>query len=119
MKGVYIMSKLFYPSLQFFTDGRKDAKLDGKMHAYFANFSALYRLGFLYETSSAKPRCALLIRELCREFTLMDEDLPNYIEISLIGKYSHRMLRRTLNSVGYRIPLGKIDSAEIHAWRIR
>ena len=105
-------------SYEFFLNGREDASADGKMHNYIANISIMYRLGFFYETSPNSPKKLELIHELCREFAMMESDFPNFIEVSLLGHYSHRLLRQTMSKIGYRIPLGRIDSSEFCAWRI-
>lgn len=107
------------PSYQFFLDGRHDAIEDGKMHTYIADVSVMYRLGFLYETSPNNPKRLTLIKELCREFAMMDNDFSNYVEISLLHHYSHRILRSTMAKIGYHIPSGHLDSSEFHAWRVR
>lgn len=107
------------PSYQFFFEGMEDAKSNGKMHNYFADISVMYRLGFLYETSPNNPKRLDLIDELCREFSMMDNDFSNYVELSLMHHYSHRILRRTMAQIGYHIPSGHLDSSEFHAWRVR
>ena len=107
------------PSYQFFAVGIEDAKANGKMHRYFSDISVFYRLGFLYETSPNNPKRLALIKELCREFAMMDNDFSNYVEISLLNHYSHRILRRTMAKIGYHIPSGHLDSSEFHAWRVR
>lgn len=109
-------------SNDLFNEGREDARANrGSRPNSVSQLSVFYRLGYLYSMSQRNPKRLKLIDELLREFSLCKSELPNYADFVLYGHYSHRMLRRTMDRLGYRIPPGegKINCSGFHAWRVR
>ena len=82
-----------------------------------STFSVYYRLGVLHETCRNKPTKLKLVKELYREFYLYSDYLPNVVDIILVGHYSHRLLRRTFDEIGYHIPVN-FSLPGFHAWRV-
>ena len=108
--------KNFYYAFEFFNFGQEDCRFSILRPNLF-NMNVFYRLGFLYEQSIKKPKHRKLIKELYREFTFCESDLPNYCEVTLQNNYSHRLLKRTMNNIGYAIPVR--PNTSFHAWRYR
>ena len=80
--------------------------------------SIFYRLGFLTAQSQNRPTLSQLLKELYREFYFCHNILPNLAFICLQRKYSNRLLKRTLASLGYRIPI-KPNYLGFNAWRVK
>lgn len=116
-RSVYIMNNV--TSFPWFSEGQKDARVTCRRLSYSSRLSVFYRLGFVYEVSHNNPKRLQLIDELLREFSFCKSDLPNYAEFVLYEHYSHRMLRSTMDLLGYRLPSGNLDRHSFHAWRVR
>ena len=106
-------------SYSLFVEGQEDARMNrGKRPNSVEQLSVFYRLGFLYEASQNKPTRLELIDELLREFTFCRSELPNLADICLESHYSHRMLKRTMEMIGYEVP-ARPNCSSFHAWRVR
>ena len=117
LKGVCFMENL--SSMALFNEGYEDSQGNRDRPNYMNELSVFYRLGALYGISQKNPTRLELIDELLREFSLCKSDLPNYADFVLSGHYSHRMLRRTFDYLGYRLPPNRIVCSGFHAWRVR
>ena len=105
----------------FYSSGQDDERNRGTkpLVTVSNSLSAFYRLGVLSVRYRNCPTRIRLIVELCREFSLCKHnDLPNFLVISLEGHYSHRLLKQTMEEIGYHIPV-KPDCVGFHAWRVR
>ncbi len=104
----------------FYSYGQDNERNRGSkpLISVFNNISAFYRLGVLSEKYKNCPTRIRLINELCREFSLCKhQDLPNLLDISLEGHYSHRLLKQIMEETGYHIPVKPVCSS-FHAWRV-
>lgn len=100
-----------------FLEGKTNARLNpNNRRNVLENLSIFYRLGFLYANSTNKPKRRKLIRELQREFSFYNVELPNLVDICLKEHYSHRLLKTTMDEIGYRIPV-RPQCSGFHAWR--
>lgn len=81
------------------------------------NLSVFYRLGLIYKKSENRPKTQSLIWELYKEFSFCTSPLPNSYVIRLSGTYSHRLLKKIMKKIGYRIS-PKPNCSNFHAWRI-
>ena len=109
------MNKNYY-AFRLFNYGQEDYRM-GSLKPNLFDMAVFYRLGLLYEKSFGKPKRRRLIQELYREFAFCESELPNYCDIVLQETYSHRLLKKTMNSIGYAVPI-RPDSS-FHAWRYR
>lgn len=102
----------------YFELGKQDAsKFKGHVKATVeADNSCFYRLGVLSERYKDCPKRLSLIEELYREFSFYNE-LPNHVVITLKHDYSHRLLKRTMNNLGYHVP-ARPDFLGFNAWRV-
>ena len=98
-----------------FNLGMQDSKMGSRINAVISNTSCFYRLGVLSEKYQKCPTRLKLIKELCREFSFYSE-LPNLAVITLKHNYSHRLLKRTMEELGYHIPI-KPNLMGFDAWR--
>ena len=80
-----------------------------------ADNSCFYRLGVLSVRYENCPTRLALVKELCREFSFYSE-LPNLAVITLKNDYSHRLLKRVMDNLGYHIPV-RPDLIGFNAWR--
>ena len=102
----------------FYLMGQDDERKHGKKFiSNIANLAPLYRLGRHKERYANCPQKSKLITELVFEFE-KHEFFPNLVDIFLDGKYSHRLLKKMMEELGYRIPASP-DCAHFHAWRIK
>ena len=88
----------------FYLSGQDDERNRGNkpLISVSNNISAFYRLGVLSEKYKNCPTRIRLINELCREFSLCKhQDLPNLLDISLEGHYSHRLLKQIMEETGF------------------
>lgn len=105
----------------FYQSGQDDERERGFNPLVTVSYdvSAFYRLGVLSVRYKNCPTRLRLVHELCREFSLCKhKDLPNLLDISLDGHYSHRLLKQVMEDTGYHIPV-KPDCSGFHAWRVR
>lgn len=102
--------------LDFYQMGIEDERDHGKKFVTdIFNLSPMYRIGRLTERYKNCPKKTKLLTELLFEFE-KHEFFPNLIDIFLDGKYSHRLLKKVLFELGYRIPASP-QCAHFHAWR--
>ncbi len=84
--------------------------------------SVLFRLGVLFgSTYGCRPKCHQLTLELCREVLFnfdFNEEAPEKLRINLKHKYSHRLLKTTLNTIGYRTTSKKPNCADFYAVKL-
>ena len=82
------------------------------------NSSISYRLGRLSYRYNNCPKKQILIEELTCFFEEQQNSfLPNYVVLSLRLKYSHKLLKKVMLQLGYRIPV-KPNCNRLIAWRV-
>lgn len=106
----------------FFQKGIDDeVKYGKKFTSSTLELYPMYRLGRLEERYKNCPTKKQLLEELSEQLEKYDFS-PNIIGLYVRNKYSHRLLRRVLLAMGYRIPsfpVVLIPNRFFHAWRIR
>lgn len=104
-------------SLSMFNLGNQDAsELGSRINFTISSTSCFYRLGVLSAKYQKCPTRLKLIKELCREFSFYSE-LPNLAVLTLKDNYSHRLLKRTMDDLGYHIP-SRPNLKGFNAWRV-